>query len=909
MCNLLMGNVTKKRDSLAIVFKILFICMFVFVLAFFLTGELFMPKEDPTGGGTCTEYDGDWERVLPDGEREHVRLPGTCEAKRGETVRLETVLSDTQPDTWFCMRASQQDMRVYVGEELRQEYSTKDTRLFGRNSASAFVFFKVTDADAGKTLAIELISDSEYSVFLNKVYTGEKNDIVNMLIRQCIVVICCSLYMLILSSMVVAVSCMLHWIYKRKVDVIYLGVGLMIVSVSMIAESNVRQFFLPNASIAAHVGFLLTILIPFPFMVYVSRLQRDRYQSVYKVLSGAVFLNFILSVVLWVTETVDLVDSMAVAYAIIILMLFFFVVTICMDIRKKRIAEYGEVLIGIVVMCVVAVWETCITFIPTIPFNGGVALGLGLIFLLITAAIKAAREMVFIEKEKQMAVAASQAKAVFLANMSHEIRTPINTIIGMNEMILRDNQDETVQEYANNVSSASRLLLGLVNDVLDFSKIESGKMDIADEEYYLSKVLTDVVNGTRIKTDNKNLAFVVDVDPALPSKLIGDELRIRQILNNLLSNAVKYTEKGTITLYVRGLKDRDGFTLHMSVEDTGMGIRKEDIARLFDSFRRLEEKRNHFIEGTGLGLNITKQLVELMGGDISVTSEYTKGSSFTVNIPQKIADDMPIGKLSDAYQRDTADKKETKNALYAPTAEILVVDDNKMNLVVVSALLKRTAIKLTLAGSGTECLEYCMKKRFDLILMDHMMPDPDGIATLHMIRTERNSLNRNTHVIVLTANAIAGMSKMYMQEGFSGYLTKPIIADDLEKMIEGFLPKNKIVTTMDDNETGIFHIDKKTGIEYCGNDAGIYQEMLVEYRAQGQEYLIKLKEYYDTRDWKNYRTIIHALKNTSLLIGAVTFSEKAKRLELAASEANEEILLNECETFLEEYRTILKKVE
>ena len=298
-----------------------------------------------------------------------------------------------------------------------------------------------------------------------------------------------------------------------------------------------------------------------------------------------------------------------------------------------------------------------------------------------------------------------------------------------------------------------------------------------------------------------------------------------------------------------------------------------------------------------------------MGGDISVTSEYTKGSSFTVNIPQKIADDMPIGKLSDAYQRDTADKKETKNALYAPTAEILVVDDNKMNLAVVSALLKRTAIKLTLAGSGTECIELCKQKRYDLILMDHMMPDPDGIATLHIIRKERNSLNRNTHVIVFTANAIAGMSKMYMQEGFSGYLTKPIIADDLEKMIAGFLPKNKIVTTMDDNETGIFHIDKKTGIEYCGNDAGIYQEMLAEYRAQGQEYLLKLKEYYDTRDWKNYRTIIHALKNTSLLIGAVAFSEKAKKLELAASEANEEILLNECETFLEEYRAILKKVE
>ena len=899
-----------NNKNTSIVLHIIFGLMLLAVLVFFVIGEMVMPKEDPTGSGNCALYEGTWERVLSDGTRESITLPGQCKAARAEVVRIETTTAPGHEDAWFCMRASQQDMRVYLEDELIKEYTTKESRLFGNKSASAYVFFKLNAEDLGKTLAIELVSDSEYSGFLNKVYVGEKYDIANMLIRQCFVVLGCSLYMLILSSMVVAVGCILRFVYKRSVDITYLGWGTLLLSLSMTTESNIRQFFLPNGSIAAHVGFLLTILIPYPFMVYVSRLQNRRYERIYKLLACGVILNFVSSVLLQIMGIVDLVDSSAVSYAIIILMVFFFAVTILRDIRKKRIREYGEVVIGIIVMIVVAVWETCITFIPTIPVDGGIVLSLGLVVLIATAVCKTAREMLAIEQDKQMALASSRAKAQFLANMSHEIRTPINTIIGMNEMIMRENRDESIQEYAHNVNNASKMLLGLVNDVLDFSKIEAGKMEIVNAEYHLSKLLSDVVNGIRVKTDDKKLLFHTDIDPSLPSVLLGDEIRIRQILNNLLSNAVKYTRDGSIGLYIRGIKDNSGFVLHMSVEDTGIGIKPEDMEKLFSSFRRLEEEKNRFIEGTGLGLNITKQLAELMGGYIVVTSEYGKGSCFTVNIPQQIVSDAPLGKLEDAYRRDIIDKKEDKFILYAPTAEILVVDDNKMNLSVVSALLKRTAVKLTLANSGTECLELCRENKYDLILMDHMMPDPDGIETLHILRKDRYSRNRITDVIVLTANAIAGMSKMYMEEGFSDYLTKPIVAEELEKMIAAHLPEYKLsVSGKEDNETGIYHIDQKLGMEYCGNDAGLYGEMIAEYIGQGEEYGAKLAEYYAARDWKNYRTIIHALKNTSLLIGADVFSEKAKKLEYAAKDADEEILLKECEGFHEEYGKLLDRIQ
>jgi len=899
-----------KEKITSIILHATFGMMLLAVLVFFVMGEIIMPTEDPTGRGNCTLYEGEWDRVLPDGTKEKIEVPGQYKADRKEPVRIETVLSQNQGDMWFCMRASQQDMRVYVGEELIKEYTTEGSRLFGRNSASAYVFFRVTDEDAGKRLAIEIVSDSEYSGFLNKVYVGEKNDIVNALIRQCFGVIFCSLYMLVLSSLVVIVGFILRLVYKKSMDITFLGTGILILSISMTVESNVRQFFLSNVSIASHVGFLLTILLPYPFMQYINRLQKNRYERLYKSLATAVMLNFILSVILQLTGVVDLLDSTAVSYALIILMVIFFGITICMDIKKKRINEYGEVVVGIGFMILVSLWETCVTFIPVIPVDGGIALSFGLMVLLLTAVSKTARELMAIEKEKQIAIASSRAKAQFLANMSHEIRTPINTIIGMNEMILRENSEETVQEYAHNVKNASKILLGLVNDVLDFSKIESGKMEIINAEYQLSKLLTDVINGIRVKAEKKNLEFITDIDPSMPSVLLGDELRICQILNNLLSNAVKYTENGSISLFVRGIRDKDGFILHMSVEDTGTGIKPENMDKLFESFKRLEIEKNRFIEGTGLGLNISKQLTELMGGDIGVTSEYGKGSCFTVNIPQQIVRDIPLGKLDEAYRRDIVDKKEDRFKLYAPTAEILVVDDNKMNLSVVSALLKRTAIKLTLAGSGTECLELCKKNRYDIILMDHMMPDPDGIETLHMLRKDRNSKNRSTEVIVLTANAIAGMSKMYLEEGFSDYLSKPVVAEELEKIIAKYLPANKLnIIEEEDKDTGVLHIDKKIGMDYCGNDAGIYEEMISEYIDQGAEYEVKLMNYYKERDWKNYRTVIHALKNTSLLIGAVAFAEKAKNLERASGEAKEEILLKEHEGFHKEYRKLLDKLQ
>ena len=893
-----------KDNQIGKVLKSMLLLMFFGVILFLVIGELVLPKENPTGRGKCTLFEVQWERVFPDGSREQIELPVTCDAMRGETVRIETTLAENQQDTWMCMRASQQDMYVYVGGELRTEYCTKESRLFGKDSVSAFVFFEIKDEDAGKVLAIETVSRCEYSGFLNEIYVGEKLDIVYTLLEQCAVVLMVSFCMLFLSIITLLAAGILRVVYKVKMDITYLGLGLLQLSLAMLSESRIRQLFLPNSSVASHVGFLLTILIPYPFMVYICNLQKKRYEKIYKVLSWFVAVNFVASVLLQVFGIVDLADTSIVAYGSIIVMLLIMAITIALDTVKGKLQEYGEVAIGIVAMIFVTAWEVYINFVPEVVIHGGVLLSFGLLVLLVTAIFKTAREMLAVEKEKQMAIAAGNAKAQFLANMSHEIRTPINTIIGMNEMILRKGQDETVREYAQNVENASNLLLGLINDILDFSKIEAGKLNIVETEYYLSKVLADIVKGTQIKAESKKLRLNVNVEESLPTKLKGDEIRIRQILNNLLSNAVKYTKEGHITFTVKGVYSQDEFMLHLSVEDTGLGIKPEDMERLFCGFQRLDEQKNRYIEGTGLGLNITKRLTEMMGGSIEVTSEYGKGSCFIVKIPQQVIDASPLGKLEEAYQRDSFVRGNYESKLYAPTAEILIVDDNEMNLLVAESLLLRTGIRLTLAQSGTECLELCRNHTFDLILMDHMMPEPDGIETLHLLRKEEDNPNRNTKVIMLTANAISGMAELYRKEGFTDYLSKPIVAQKLEEMIGKYLPEEKL-----EKKTEEIKIDKNAGLGYCSGSEEMYRKIVRSFHAQGEKYVPELTKYFSERDWKNYRIIVHSLKSTSLVIGAIDFSEYAKKMEFAAKENRETVLLAEGENFLKVYKELLKRLK
>ena len=467
---------------------------------------------------------------------------------------------------------------------------------------------------------------------------------------------------------------------------------------------------------------------------------------------------------------------------------------------------------------------------------------------------KALYERKVLEIEKDAANASNKAKSDFLANMSHEIRTPMNAIIGMDEMILRTSPSEPVKKFALDIQSAGKTLLSIINDILDFSKIESGKMELVPVEYGFASVMNDIVNMTMNKAKEKGLEYNLNVSEDIPSVMLGDEIRIRQVMLNLINNAIKYTPEGCVSINVSF--DKENQMLDFSVSDTGIGIKDEDKDKLFGSFQRLDENKNRNIEGTGLGLNITKYFVNKMDGEISVNSKYGVGSTFNAKMKQTVIDDTPIGDFSQNLSRLQEYKEEFRPSVIAPEAKILIVDDNDMNLEVISGLLEVTKIKVATAGSGRECIDILKRDHFDLIFLDQMMPGLSGIQTLDEIK--KNHLADDTPVIALTADAIVGAKDNYIKEGFTDYLSKPVMYDALEAILLKNIKRDKILTDeqiksleslktadADDGEAPLILVvsassDKLKAMKTLVGDAG--KGVFVRDVESAEKYLAKLKE-------------------------------------------------------------------
>ena len=400
------------------------------------------------------------------------------------------------------------------------------------------------------------------------------------------------------------------------------------------------------------------------------------------------------------------------------------------------------------------------------------------------------------KKEAERAEELTLSQNRFFSSMSHEIRTPINSILGLNEVILRDqNATDQIIKEASGIQGAGKMLLALINDILDFSKIEAGSMDIVPVDYHVGDMLSEIVNMIWLRANDKGLKFNVSVDPDVPSVLYGDEVRIKQIMINLLNNAVKYTSQGSVELHIESTEtDRDHVLLSITISDTGMGIKKESLPFLFDAFKRVDEKKNRYIEGTGLGLSIVKQLVELMDGSITVNSVYGEGSSFTVELKQAVSDHTAIGDLS-IHNQTTVKRNQYESSFKAPDARVLIVDDNEMNLKVETMLLHDTEMIVDNALSGKEALDMALDKKYDVILMDHLMPMMDGVECLERIRTQAGGLNRSTPVVVLTANAESDNRDLYARAGFDGYLVKPVSGDALEKTLMQHISADKMVVS------------------------------------------------------------------------------------------------------------------
>lgn len=500
-----------------------------------------------------------------------------------------------------------------------------------------------------------------------------------------------------------------------------------------------------------------------------------------------------------------------------------------------------------------------------------------------------------VEMKKEEAEHMANVKSAFLANMSHEIRTPINAVLGMNELILREANQKDVLDYAYNIELAGKALLSIVNDILDISKIESGKTELVSGEYNVAASIYNFIEMSRARAEKKGILLKVDIAENLPSKMYGDEMRLKQIYTNILNNAIKYTEKGEITLTLTGeeIGDDKIFT-KATISDTGIGIREEDLDKIFDAFQRVDEEKNQKIEGTGLGMSITKQLVELMGGKIYVESEYGKGSTFHVELVQGIVDRTPIGRIDQAVEQNREIEKHKRAVLLAPEAKLLVVDDNQMNLNVMKGLLKRTEMQVDLVLSGKEALEAVTKTSYDVILMDHMMPEMDGVEALHRLRKLKENQNPQAKVIVLTANAAIGSREEYLKMGFDDYLSKPIEAMNLENMIKKYLPKELVheieeVVEETQNLEEIefleeklrpFGIHLKQGLIYVEGELEQYVDMVKLFLRQSEARKEKMRGFLKEGNTEEYTIEVHALKSNGKMIGSRKMSELAYEMEI-----------------------------
>lgn len=916
-------DLKKENESKTVsVLKSIFLLFVILIFSYFVLGQVFLSHEREIGEGEYRTFSEGWIWIKEDGTKEELVIPGKCEVKRNELIIAEnTIPSDVEDNYYLCIRSSKQETKIFIDGKLRHEYSTKDTRPFGKVSAVSFVFVKLSSEDAGKAIRMELKTDSTYSGTFYDIHYGERWEIWTQFFRTDGVKLIVGLVMLVLGILSVIIGTILKNIYKKNIEMEYLAWAVLLTAIWFLSNSVFRQLLFPSVSVISDIGFLMMMMMPIPFMFYMNSVQEERYKTIYVWCVVLNFLDIVCCTALHVMSIIDFSDTNKIMCVVVGLSIGAMIVTLIRDVYTGKIKDYKVVAVGILTMCATAIIEIFIYFKWSNQFSGSV-IAIGLVFVLVISFVNTIHNILKMEKEKQQALISNETKGRFLANMSHEIRTPINAVLGMDAMILRECEDENIKEYALNIRNAGQTLLSLINDILDFSKIESGKMEIIPVEYDFSSMIHDVVNMIMMRAMDKGLKMNLSVEKSLPYKVYGDEVRIRQILTNLLTNAVKYTKEGSIGLNVSGRCEGEEIVLCFEVTDTGIGIKAEDIQKLFARFERIEEERNRNIEGTGLGMSITMQLLKLMESELKVESVYGVGSKFSFELKQRIVVNEPIGDLEERIKSQPIDY--TYDAIFtAPDAKLLVVDDNAINRKVFRNLLKATKVSVDEAESGTECLEMIQSKHYDIIFLDHMMPELDGVETLHQMKEMSTHKCKETPVIALTANAIQGAREMYLKEGFDDFLSKPIQPEKLEKMIKARLPKELIVTVvaentedMEDAETvtetitkvgeifpAIEGLDWDSALKNVPDKELLYETIYDFYITMLGEadFLENCYENLDER-LNDYRIKVHAMKSSLALIGIGTLSEEARKLEMAAKDLDKDYIKENTEKFLCDFR-------
>lgn len=790
-----MHNTSFYNSKTANVRKVTQIIVALFILfttTIFVIGQFFI-KNPEVFDYYCDKYTEKWTYEASNGKSSTAVAPFSIDIDLGDTAYISTTLPDTLNYDSYMFIRSGRSFIVYVDGVERATFDFTDTGLPGRNVKSLWVSIPLGTEDCGKTLTIYRYDDNVQNSNFHAVYIGNSLGFLAKIVKDHIFMFTMAIALVVFCS-ILTIICLLYKIIERKsISLLYLSLGILAASWWIIIDSAVYQFLFRNYYVDGTTEYLLVMLLPFPFVYYLDLTQKRRYTKFYNAINIYQIIIFACVAALHFTDILDFERtklfinvSLAVPILVAVGIMFY-------DMFKLKNHDYKIIATGFSLFMAFAVGEIIEIHLPVHNYDG-LCVTFGLICILLCSISHELIAFNKLQKETLLANESNKAKSDFLANMSHEIRTPINAIMGMNELILREPVSDTVKDYSEDIKRASNTLLGLINDILDLSKIEQGKMELIEEEYSLPELINSVVSMIKVKADEKELDFFVNVSNSLPSTLYGDPKRVREIMINLLNNSVKYTPSGSLTLHVYSATDSTGrHNLCFSVKDTGIGIRDEEKEKLFNSFERLDVVHNKNIEGSGLGLAITAKLVKLMDGEISFESIYGHGTKFSVKLPQTVIDTTPIKSFED-YRASHTDNNKPEKQFTAPDAEILIVDDNELNLKVAVGMLGITKVRTKAIKSGAEMLHLITQKKYDLILLDHMMPDLDGIETLESSRKLDNNLNSDTPVIALTANAIKGAREMYLSHGFTDYLSKPMESHELNEKLLKYLPKGKIIS-------------------------------------------------------------------------------------------------------------------
>ncbi|MCR5792518.1 MAG: response regulator [Lachnospiraceae bacterium] len=731
-----------------------------------------------------------WTVTYGNATHEDVTLPARYEEIKEKQIKVTNRLPKIEQDGMrLAFFSRQKAADVYIDGVIRVSYNNDKTRLFGTSTASAYVIVPLFREDSGKT--VEIIYSSASGKMLGKldeVLLCEERAVYRYVIRKGLIGMILAIIVCIIGIELVLISVFSNTKGNNTKALFYLGIFALFLAFWFIMQSRMRQMYLDNQFVAAATAELMLRLLPIPFVAFFYFLIDGKYAEIFRTMSFLFTVNIVGTVALQFAGVMTLEESAIISIALIMICAIIIQGISVYEYSQTQTSQMKAMNIGALVLIIFAALEAL-----SDNMNGkylGQFICVGLIIFVLIMGYEEMNRLVVSTREAKVLEETTKAKTQFLANMSHEIRTPLNAICGMADVLEQKKLPTESLEYIQTIQSAANNLTGMLNNFLDYSRMESGKMEIVENEYSTMSLLQDCLKITRYRLEDKNILLREDISNLLPTALVGDSVRIRQVLTNILNNAVKYTDQGEIELVVNWERTGDDRgILRVVVKDTGRGIKEADFDKLFGAFSQVDKKRNHSIEGSGLGLAICKMLMDLMGGKIFFQSTYGVGTKFTVELPQKIADATPVGKSAKAK-----DKMSTEDRfLKAIDAYVMVVDDNTMNLQVAQVMLESMGFQVCTCNSGARALEILEKEQtFDIIFMDYYMPDMNGMEVSKRIRDIGSSFTDNVPIIALTAESDEEVKEKLLRAGMNDVLVKPLEMEKLCNMIRTWLPAEKM---------------------------------------------------------------------------------------------------------------------